>query len=61
MLVRTSTTHGIMKTDPLALLLWNKTRGQLNEEQIESVKLAMENRFQLIRGPPGMYVFFIQY
>ena len=44
----------ILKSDKLARRLW-KLDKPLNEVQLEAMELALENRFQLIQGPPGMH------
>ena len=58
------TRNTLIKRDPLVMKLWTDEQWQLmneeqeqrqsmNEEQTESVKIAIENKFQLIQGPPG--------
>ena len=48
------TSHTLIKRDPLVVKLWTDEQQQwMNEEQTESVKIAVENKFQLIQGPPG--------
>ena len=43
-----------IKRDPLVEKLWTGKQPQsINEEQKESLKIAIENKFQLIQGPPG--------
>jgi len=41
-----------IKQDPLVYKLWSG-RQQLNREQREAVEIAVQNKFQLIQGPPG--------
>jgi superfamily I DNA and/or RNA helicase/exoribonuclease R len=41
-----------LENDPFALKLWD-VKKRLNDKQIEAVKLAITNKFQLIQGPPG--------
>ena len=41
-------------SDPLVLKLWTGGQQQsINEEQKKSVEAALQNKFQLIQGPPG--------
>ena len=49
------TTNTLIKRDKLVLSLWPHGQQQLNKEQEESVMTAIENKFQLIQGPPGSY------
>ena len=43
-----------IKRDPLVDKLWTGKQPQsMNEEQKESLKIAIKNKFQLIQGPPG--------
>jgi len=53
------TRNTLIKRDPLVEKLW--TGGQsINEEQKKSVRIAVENKFQLIQGPPGTYNYTVQ-
>jgi len=44
----------LIKCDPLVEKLWTGGQQQsINKEQKESVRIAVENKLQLIQGPPG--------
>ena len=47
------TRNTLIKHDPLVEKLWTGGQQQINDEQKKSVKIAVENKFQLIQGPPG--------
>jgi len=48
------TRNTLIKQDPLVEKLWTGGQQQsVNEEQKESIKIAVESKFQLIQGPPG--------
>ena len=43
-----------IRQDPLVYELWSgRQPKQLNREQREAVETAVQNKFQLIQGPPG--------
>jgi len=43
-----------IRQDPLVYQLWSgRQPQQLNKEQEEAVETAVQNKFQLIQGPPG--------
>ena len=45
----------IFEHDKMARTLWTggDTATELNKYQLEAIKLALTNSFQLIQGPPG--------
>ena len=40
--------------DPYFTRLWSNVRQRLNTKQVEAMKKAMQYKFSLIQGPPGI-------
>lgn len=49
----TEVAKAVMDGDWKSNTLWGREQKQLNCGQIDSMKLTLERKFQLIQGPPG--------